>query len=169
MRPHGKYAIVDPTNPTAFGQCDRCGRWRNQPDLVWQFAWAGQELFNVQVRVCKDTCYDTPNEQLRTIVLPPDPPPVINARPPDFAYEEAGPTQTTLTAIVLQGEAVLPVQSVTGFEVGNSVWVQLNNATYGELPVSAVDTTANTLTLGQPLPFSAPNGGSVTYVVPSGV
>ena len=88
MRPHGKYTRVNPQNPEAFAQCDRCGFWRQSSDLIWQTAWAGTHIYNVQELVCKDRCFDTPNEQLRTIILPPDPPPVLNARVPDFEYEE---------------------------------------------------------------------------------
>lgn len=160
-RPHGKFAVVDPTDPVAFAQCDRCGKWRNQPDLVWQLAWAGQHLYDIQTLVCKDTCYDKPNEQLRTIVLPPDPPPVIDARPPNLEYEEEGPTQTTLTAAVVRGATVLPVDDTEGFLEGDLVWVQLNNATYGQFPV--VDVTESTLIIAFPLSFSAPVNGSVTY------
>lgn len=88
MRPHGKDARVDPGNPEAFAQCDRCGFWRNVSDLTWQMQWAGTHIYNTGALVCEDRCLDVPNEQLRTIILPPDPPPVINARVPNFAYEE---------------------------------------------------------------------------------
>ena len=95
MRPHGKYTRVNAQNPEAFSQCDRCGRWFNRTNLVWQTAWAGTHLYNIQVLVCTaGDCFDTPNEQLRTIILPPDPPPVLNARVPDFAYEEQTPIIT---------------------------------------------------------------------------
>lgn len=88
--PLPKYARVDATNPEAFAQCDRCGAWYNRSDLGWQYEWAGESLYNTGVLVCLtgNNCYDTPNEQLRTIILPPDPPPIINARVPDFDYEE---------------------------------------------------------------------------------
>lgn len=89
MRPHGKYARVDPGNPEHFSQCERCGFWRNGSDLAPQMQWAGNHLFNTGSLVCIDRCLDIPNEQLRTIILPtPDPPPVLNARVPNFAYEE---------------------------------------------------------------------------------
>ncbi len=88
MRPHGKYARVNARNPESFQQCDRCGFWRNASDLEWQYEWSGITLLNKQVLVCRDRCYDTPNENLRVIILPPDPPPVIYARVPNFAYEE---------------------------------------------------------------------------------
>lgn len=162
MRPHGKFAVVDPNNPVAFAQCDRCSKWRNRTDLVFQLGWAGQHLYNIQVLVCHDTCYDIPNEQLRTIVLPPDPPPVINARPPNFTYEETGPVQSTLTEDVAQGVLLLPVVSVEDFEVGNLVWVQLNNANFAQMELSSVNTVTNVLGITEPLPFSAPYTGTVT-------
>jgi hypothetical protein len=86
--PLPKYAKVDPNNPEAWCQCDRCGFWRNRGDLVWQYEWGGMHLYNMEVLVCGDRCYDIPQEQLRTIILPPDPPPIVNARVPDFDYEE---------------------------------------------------------------------------------
>jgi hypothetical protein len=91
MRPHGKYARVNADDPTAFMQCDRCGFWRNRTDLVWQDQWSGTHIYNIQVLVCKERCYDTPQEQLRTILLAPDPLPVLNARVPNFEYEEQTP------------------------------------------------------------------------------
>lgn len=104
MRPHGKYAEVNQGSPEAFAVCDRCGFWRNRSDLVWQLQWGGTQLFSQQILVCADRCYDTPNEQLRTIILPPDPPPVENARVPDFAYEE----QTVMIAQFGAGALPLP-------------------------------------------------------------
>ncbi len=89
MRPHGKHARVNSQDPSAFGQCDRCGRWFQQRELIWQTEWGGQKLYNTGVLVCTSgDCFDTPNEQLRTIILPPDPLPILNARVPNFAYEE---------------------------------------------------------------------------------
>lgn len=161
MRPHGKYAAVDPNNPSAFAQCDRCCFWYNAPKLNWQNQWAGTHLYNMGLLVCP-RCYDIPNEQLRTIILPPDPPPVLNARVPDFEYEESGPVQTTLATNVGQGALTLPVASVTGFVVGNSVWIQLNNANFAEEELVDVNVGTNVLTIASPLPFSAPYTGSVT-------
>lgn len=164
MRPHGKLATVDPTDPTALAQCDRCGLWRNLPDLVEQTQWAGQQLVGTQVLVCRETtrCFDIPNEQLRTIILPPDPPPVLNARVPDFAYEEAGPVQSTLTADVARGAVLLPVEDATGFAVGNTVWVQLANASFAQCQITGVDTTNNIVSVLSPLPYAAPNTGVVS-------
>ncbi len=86
--PLPKYATVDVTNPEAWAICDRCGFVRNRSDLTWQSEWGGMSLFSTGSLVCYDRCLDEPNPQLRTIILPPDPPPIINARVPDYDYEE---------------------------------------------------------------------------------
>lgn len=164
MRPHGKYANVNPANPEALAVCDRCSFWYNRSKLRMQNTWAGTHLYSTGFLVC-DRCYDVPNEQLRTIILPPDPPPVINARPENFTVDEAGPVQTTLTANTAQGALTLTVDDATGFTIGNSVWIQLNNANYAEETLSGVNTVLNTLTISSPLPFSAPLNGSVTVAL----
>ena len=161
MRPHGRRAAVNPSNPEAFAQCDRCGFWYNRSDLQWQYQWSGTHIYSLGILVC-DICYDIPQEQLRTIILPPDPPPVVNARPPNFTYEETGPVQTSLTASAPQGSNSLPVESVTGFVVGSYVWIQLNTGSFAEELLSGVDTVNNILTIVSPLPAVAPIYGSVT-------
>lgn len=91
--PLPKFAKVDPNNPEAFAQCDRCSFWYNRGDLAFQYEWNGIELYNTGLLVCTtgNRCYDKPFEQLRTIILPPDPPPILNARTVNFAYEEQTP------------------------------------------------------------------------------
>lgn len=86
-RPQSRYVRVDPQNPEGAGECQRCGRWYQLRALNWQFQWSGTHLYNIGALVC-DECLDIPQEQLRTIILPPDPPPLINARVPNFDYEE---------------------------------------------------------------------------------
>jgi hypothetical protein len=63
--------------------CDRCGGVLNHVDLSWQFDWAGAALVNKRLLVC-NSCMDTPQSQLRSIVLPADPPVIMNARPQDY-------------------------------------------------------------------------------------
>jgi len=48
-------------------------------DLSYQYQWAGTGLVNLGLLVCPE-CLDVPQEQFRTIVLPPDPVPRINPR-----------------------------------------------------------------------------------------
>jgi hypothetical protein len=87
-RPQSKYVKVDASSPQAAGQCDRCSQWWPVRELIWQDYWAGPKLYNSQLLVCSH-CYDIPNEQYRTIILEPDPPPILNSRVPNFAYEES--------------------------------------------------------------------------------
>lgn len=93
-RPHGR-ARVSTTKPQAFATCDRCGLLYNLVDLRWQFGWRGMQLKNTQVLVCTVTCLDKPQEQLRTIVIPPDPVPVINARPEPYLVDERPSNRVT--------------------------------------------------------------------------
>ena len=86
MRPHGR-ARVNPTAPEAQAQCDLCSEWFNLVDLKFQYIWTGTHLQNIRSLRCY-RCLDVPNEQYRTLILPPDPMPVLNARVPDFEYEE---------------------------------------------------------------------------------
>lgn len=86
MRPHGR-ARVSARNPQAFGICDRCGFLYNHNRLSWQFDWAGASLINKRILVC-DTCNDTPQQQLRSIVIPADPVPIQNPRTQDYATAE---------------------------------------------------------------------------------
>lgn len=53
-------------------------------------AWRGNDLVNIRLLVCKD-CYDTPFQLNRPLYLPPDPEPVDQPRPENFAIDEAGP------------------------------------------------------------------------------
>lgn len=92
-RPQSKHVRVDATFPSAAAVCDLCGRWYNLRDLAFDFEWGGNKLYNTgSLRCCE--CIDIPQEQFRTIILAPDPPPLPNVRVPYFDYEE----QTVLIA-----------------------------------------------------------------------
>jgi hypothetical protein len=78
---------VSARKPQALATCDRCGLTYNHKDLVWQWDWRGTNLQNLKILVCKRTCLDKPQIQLRAIVIPPDPLPVINARPEMYSVE----------------------------------------------------------------------------------
>lgn len=83
MRPHGR-ASVSSRDPRAFGICDRCGFLYNHVRLQWQFDYRGAALLNTRILVC-NPCLDVPQNQLRNIVIPADPTPIMNARTQDFA------------------------------------------------------------------------------------
>lgn len=74
-------------NPRAFGVCDRCSLWYNHYELSWQYDWAGASLINKRILVC-DICYDTPQNQLRAIIIPADPLPIVNARVEPYQWDE---------------------------------------------------------------------------------
>jgi hypothetical protein len=76
-------ARISATNPQAAAICDRCGFVFNHVDLGWQYDFAGTGLVNKRVLVCK-RCDDVPQTQLKVIVLPPDPVPIINPRTQDY-------------------------------------------------------------------------------------
>lgn len=98
-------ARVDRNRPQALAICDRCGFEFNHVDLSWQFDWRGPNLANLRILVC-NACLDKPqlNGQ-RTIILPPDPDPIKNARPEQRVVQE-NPFSTvglTLTSNVSAG------------------------------------------------------------------
>ncbi len=87
MRPHGR-AQISAKSPRAVAICDRCGAFVNHDSLSWQYQWRGTTLQNIRQLVCDSGCYDTPQEQLRLIILPPDPVPIMNARPENYVQDD---------------------------------------------------------------------------------
>lgn len=87
MRPHPRRARTDAAHPEAWGTCDRSGFVLQQKDLQWQFEWQGTKLVNQRVLVAPDM-YDKPNRQLGSIILPPDPVSIVNARPENYPVDE---------------------------------------------------------------------------------
>ena len=80
-------ARTSASNPRAFAVCDRCGIWENHENLRWQFDWRGASLMNIRLLVCR-TCYDTPQNQLRAIIVPADPVPIANPRVESYVANE---------------------------------------------------------------------------------
>ena len=74
-------------SPQAHAICDRCGFRYNHVDLRWQFDWRGTSLQNIRLLVC-NSCTDEAQQQLRAIVIPADPVPIVNPRIQDFAVSE---------------------------------------------------------------------------------
>lgn len=118
-------ARVDPKNPKAFGVCDRCGIWYNLENLVWQYEYRGNDLVNIQLRVCTLTCLDVPFQNDRPLYIPPDPPPVDQPRIESFAVDEQGPNVWDSSNIYYQ-----PAEDWDG---GGPDWDQSPNAGSSEL------------------------------------
>ena len=87
MRPHPRRTFTDPSRPEAWGTSDRNGLIYNHRNLRWQYEYAGTQLINKRILVGPDE-WDKPNRQLGTIILPPDPTPIQNARPEYYPLDE---------------------------------------------------------------------------------
>ena len=121
-------ARTNAKSPQAHAICDRCGFRYNWVNLTWQYDWRGASLQNLKVLVCED-CYDAPQEQLRAIVVPADPTPIINARVQDFAVAE---TNTRFTS----GTSLVPTMGT-----GNGYTATLTLAVPDSFPAIAVGST----------------------------
>jgi hypothetical protein len=86
MRPTSRFH-VNSEAPRARGVCERCGKHWQHSVLTWQHEWIGPRLQNLRQLVCPE-CYDTPQQNRRTIVLPPDPVPIMNARPENYVADD---------------------------------------------------------------------------------
>ena len=87
-RPHGRAgAQVPGKGPLAI--CDRCGFLYYQQDLVWQYDYLGGAVpQSLGVLVCRRTCLDELNHANQLLIIPPDPPPIFNARPEFYDVDE---------------------------------------------------------------------------------
>lgn len=111
-RYHGR-AIVDPSNPQAFGVCDRCDFLYNLNDLQFQYQFNGTGLYNTRMRVCR-TCMDVPQPQFLNPILPPDPLPVMNPRPFNYAAAEVDYLNTqSLSDILTQSDEFIVVDDAS--------------------------------------------------------
>jgi len=104
-------ARTNASNPQAHAICDRCGFRYNWVDLQWQFDWRGASLQNLRILVCRD-CVDKPQEQLRAIVVPADPTPIVNARVQDFVAAETN-YHTVVNPPQVNAQTGLPVPQTT--------------------------------------------------------
>lgn len=119
LHPTGR-GRVNARRPQALGLCDRCQFTFNHRDLRWQFQWQGTKLQNLEILVCH-RCLDKPQIQLKTIILPPDPVPILNPRP-EF-YEVIVPSFFATESATLQGD------DITTEDGNNLVWQIQNTPT----------------------------------------
>lgn len=68
----GKYATIDPKDPSALGICDRSGLVFNHKDLVKEMAWRGDALVWNGLLVGKPFL-DEPSQQDRPPIVKSDP------------------------------------------------------------------------------------------------
>lgn len=103
-------ARVNARSPQAAAICQRCGFVYNRVDIRYQYDWTGTSLQNLRVLVC-DRCYDEPQEQARSIVIPADPVPVVNPSPEFYTLDET--SYPTLTPGATNYPTGLPVPNAT--------------------------------------------------------
>lgn len=100
-------ARTSSSSPQAHAICDRCGFRYNHVDLQWQYDWRGAALQNVRILVC-NSCVDVPQEQLRAIVVPADPIPIMQPRVQDFRQAETD-YQTVTAAPITDPTTGIPI------------------------------------------------------------
>lgn len=104
-------ARTSPSRPQAHSICQRCGFRVNRVDMINQTEWRGAALLAINIFVC-DRCLDTPQEQLRAIILPADPVPVLLPFPEPFQADETN-NMTLTTGSTTDPTTGLPVPATT--------------------------------------------------------
>jgi hypothetical protein len=84
--PTNQHAPTSARQPEPTGICARCSFYYPLSQLEWQWEWRGPNMVNLQIQVCRRTCLDVPNEQLRVIRIGPDP--VCPQRPSPTFYRQ---------------------------------------------------------------------------------
>lgn len=117
-------ARTSSSTPQAHAICDRCGFRYNHTDLQWQYDWRGAALQNIRILIC-NTCLDTPQEQLRAIVVPADPVPIMQARTQDFKQAETDYQTVTEPPIIDPTTGIpIPVNVTLSSEDGQNLLTQ---------------------------------------------
>jgi len=166
-------ARVSSKNPQALAVCDRCGFLYNHVNLAWQFDWGGASLINKRILVC-NPCNDIPQNQLRAIVLPADPMPIVNPRTEPYASNETDnvtidapivtdfwtgiPIPPTTTIVTEGGESV--TKQVLGKPTGldqNAVMPLVNGVTY-RVTLNPLSVNSQTGTSTITVTFSSAHG-----------
>ena len=112
-------ARVSASNPQAAGVCDRCGIWVTRSTMLWQYQWRGAELANIRILVCS-RCLDTPQEQLRAIIVPADPVPIIQPRTENFLADETD-YHTVTQPSAIDPRTGIPIPGTTTFLTQNGL------------------------------------------------
>lgn len=171
MRATGR-ASVSTTNPRAFGICDRCGFLYNHHELQWQFDYRGAALINIRLLVC-DTCLDVPQNQLRNIIVPADPTPIMNARTEDYPTASTDFFSTidnfrqitsaswtgSVVTLTLAGPLTLPPINVGSTIIVSNVSPARYNGTY--VVVSSSNVGAYTVSFASSASGNIVSGGTV--------
>lgn len=86
-RPHPRRARTSTRSPRAWATGDKSGFVTNLEVMQYQYQWQGTRL-QCQYILDHPRYIDVPSEFLRTIKIPRDPDPIINARPEPYSVNE---------------------------------------------------------------------------------
>jgi len=135
----------------------------NHVDLKWQFDFAGASLINKRILVCND-CIDTPHNQLRSIVVPADPTPIMNARIQDYATAATDYIVTTAAPLIDPTTGIpIPQYQFIVDENGNYI----TKLPYGQpvgLDQNAIMPLQGTLHFGLDVPFLSITANGTTTI-----
>lgn len=148
------HPAVDPSNPEAWGVCDRCTKVMPYREMQKQMEYSGDSLIWIGLLVCAKHL-DKPQPQNRTRRAIVDPIPIQNPRP-----DQAVPLLISSWVLIkaASGAATVTLKSATGFVSGDSVQITMDN---NRLLTTTATLAANTLTLATPLTFQASAGNMV--------
>lgn len=152
-------ARVSARRPSALGICDRCGFTYNLKDLRWQYQWAGAHLQNLRLLVCENTCLDIPQEQLRSIIIPPDPLPVFNPRPEQY-------TQEVPSYVATESPAFAGTDITT--EDGNKLIWEIEDTPSPDPNNPVIYPPGTTIPPDSDLDFSSPDNSQYVPLLPGG-
>jgi len=119
--------------------------------MAWQRDWAGNQIINKRILVHQSEL-DKLQNQFRSLVLPPDPLPIMNARPEPYTIDEYGPVAIELSnTVIAQGSivgAVLGTASLSETVSGTAVWSLIDpSGAFTINPATAVVTVASAVPL----------------------
>lgn len=158
--PHG-HARINPRHPRALGICQRCGFQYQRVELRNQTEYQGLDLQQTGTWVCPD-CWDIPNENLKAIVLPPDPMPVYLPFPEPYSSEVETPASTTLSADAVANAASIVVDDASSFSADQQVSVTLDNGVYWMTTITGI--AGSTIGIAPALPSTASTGQQVNAI-----
>lgn len=157
---HGR-AKISARHPQAIAVCQRCGFTYNRAQLANQVEYQGFDLQQTGIWVCPP-CFDRPNENLKSIILPPDPMPVYLPFPEPYSSEVDTPASTTLSADALAGATSIVVEDASDFSVSQQISVTLDSGAYWVVSISGI--AGSTLTITPALAYIASEGQQVNAI-----
>lgn len=131
MRRHPRRAEVNPMNPAGWGTSDRNGHVGNLKNMRFQHDWRGPRIVNTRILVHEDEL-DEPQRQLGSpALLGPDPVPLANARPENYAIDEYPVSTRIPMGVTPPGGSIRVVMQLHGGSHSNLIATVAGGVTDG--------------------------------------